>query len=48
MSVSNKFAEYISYGLPVILFSEGYMEKLLEDNECGIASQVLRNFVILF
>lgn len=39
MSVSNKFAEYISYGLPVILFSEGYMKKLLEDNECGIASQ---------
>lgn len=49
MSVSNKFAEYISYGLPVILFSEGYMEKLLEDNECGIASQdtsKLCNFIL--
>lgn len=39
MSVSNKFAEYISYGLPIVLFSEGYMKKLLEDNKCGISSQ---------
>lgn len=39
MSVSNKFAEYISYGLPVILFSEGYMKELLDNNECGVSSQ---------
>ena len=39
MSVSNKFSEYISYGLPIILTSEGYMKTLLEENECGIASQ---------
>jgi len=38
MSVSNKFAEYLSYGLPVILTSSGYMGELLEENECGINS----------
>ena len=30
MSVSNKFAEYLSYGLPIILTSEGYMKELIE------------------
>lgn len=39
MSVSNKFAEYLSYGLPIILTSDGYMKSLLEQNECGISSQ---------
>ena len=39
MSVSNKFAEYISYGLPIILTSEGYMKKLLEKYECGFSTQ---------
>ena len=38
MSVSNKFAEYLSYGLPIILTSEGYMKELIEKNRCGIAS----------
>jgi len=38
MSVSNKFAEYLSYGLPVVLTSGGYMGKLIEENECGINS----------
>lgn len=49
MSVSNKFAEYISYGLPVIMTSEGYMKTLLEKNKCGIATQnvdALVDFVI--
>ena len=39
MSVSNKFAEYLSYGLPIILTSDGYMKSLLAQNECGISSQ---------
>lgn len=39
MSVSNKFAEYISYGLPIIMTSEGYMKDLLEEEMCGLASQ---------
>lgn len=39
MSVSNKFAEYLSYGLPIILTSEGYMKSLIEKNECGISSK---------
>ena len=39
MSVSNKFAEYLSYGLPIILTSEGYMKSLIEKNECGISSR---------
>ena len=39
MSVSNKFAEYISYGLPIILTSEGYMKELIEKNKCGISSK---------
>lgn len=39
MGVSNKFAEYISYELPIILTSGGYMKSLLEKNDCGISSQ---------
>lgn len=39
MGVSNKFAEYISYGLPIALTSEGYMKMLLEENECGCSTQ---------
>ncbi|MGN1270366.1 MAG: glycosyltransferase family 4 protein [Clostridia bacterium] len=39
MGVSNKFAEYISYGLPIMLTSEGYMKKLLEENNCGLSTQ---------
>ncbi len=39
MGVSNKFAEYISFGLPIALTSEGYMKKLLEENECGYSTQ---------
>lgn len=39
MSVSNKFAEYISYRLPILLTSEGYMKTLIEKYECGFSSQ---------
>ncbi len=39
IGVSNKFAEYIAYGLPVILTSDGYMKKLVEENNCGISSK---------
>ena len=39
MSVSNKFAEYISYGLPLVITSSGYMEELVNENEIGISSR---------
>lgn len=39
MSVSNKFCEYISYGLPIVLTSGGYMKNLLEINNCGKSTQ---------
>lgn len=39
MSVSNKIWEYISYGLPVMLTSDGYMKELLEKNNCGMSTQ---------
>ena len=38
MSVSNKFAEYISYGLPVIVTCSGNMGKILKENKCGLGS----------
>lgn len=49
MSVSNKFAEYISYGLPIALTSEGYMKQLLKEHQCGISTQDMEemcNFII--
>ena len=39
MSVSNKFAEYLAYGLPIIITCDGNMKKILEVNNCGIGSQ---------
>ena len=38
MSTSNKFAEYLSNGLPVILTSGGFMGELIDKNNCGINS----------
>lgn len=38
MSVSNKFAEYLSYGLPIMLTSGGYMGELIDEYKCGINS----------
>ena len=49
MSVSNKFAEYSSYGLPIALTSEGYMKKLIVEHECGISTQNMEemaNFIV--
>lgn len=34
-SLSNKFFEYISSGLPVLTSLRGVTEKVIEDNECG-------------
>ena len=45
MSTSNKFAEYLSYGLPVVLTSGGYMGRLIEENECGINSNEVEEIV---
>lgn len=39
MSVSNKFAEYASYGLPILIYSGGYMKKLIQKSNCGFSSQ---------
>lgn len=39
MSVSNKFAEYLAYGLPIIITSDGNMKNILSKNKCGIGSQ---------
>ena len=38
MSVSNKFAEYLSYGLPVLMTSTGYMKSLIDEYQVGCAS----------
>lgn len=49
MSVSNKFAEYISYGLPVIITSGGYMKELLKNNNCGFSTHNMNkmcNYII--
>ncbi len=39
MSVSNKFCEYLSYGLPVIVTVGGYMKELVSKYNIGISSQ---------
>ncbi len=38
LSVSNKFSEYLSYSLPVVLTSTGYMKDLAIKNQVGFAS----------
>lgn len=38
MSVSNKFSEYLSYGLPVLMTSTGYMKELIDEYQVGCAS----------
>lgn len=43
MSVSNKFCEYISYGLPIVITSGGYMKEILEKFECGVSSNDICN-----
>ena len=41
-SISNKFAEYLCYGLPVIITSDGCMAEIIEKNEIGIASRDIK------
>ena len=38
MGAGNKFGEYLSYGLPLILTCEGVMETLIHEYNCGIMS----------
>ena len=38
MSVSNKFAEYLSYGLPIVITCLGNMKSILEEYNCGFGS----------
>lgn len=38
MSVSNKFGEYISYGLPILITCDGYMKKLIKKYNIGIGT----------
>ena len=45
MGASNKFAEYLSYGLPIILTSGGYMGELIDKYECGINSDSVKNIM---
>ena len=38
MSVSNKYAEYLSYGLPIVITCSGYMKCITEKYNTGISS----------
>lgn len=38
MSVSNKYSEYLSYGLPIVITSSGYMKEITEKYNVGISS----------
>ncbi len=38
MGAGNKFGEYLSYSLPVIVTCQGVMEKLVKEYDCGIMS----------
>ncbi len=38
MSVSNKYSEYLSYGLPIIITSSGYMKEITQQYKVGISS----------
>lgn len=39
VNIPNKFAEYLFYGLPIIITSDGSMAEIVEDNNIGIASR---------
>lgn len=45
MSVSNKFAEYLSHGLPIIITSSGYMKELVDKYNLGVASKNVNEIV---
>ena len=38
MNITNKFAEFLSYKLPIIVTVDGYMAKFVKENKCGIFS----------
>lgn len=38
MSVSNKFVEYLSYGLPIVITADGNMSKILDKSKSGFGS----------
>ena len=49
MSVSNKFCEYTSYGLPILITSFGYMETIIKKYQVGLASNnvdEIRDFIL--
>lgn len=49
MGVSNKFGEYLSHSLPVIVTCEGAMENLIHEYQCGIMSMDktrIANFIL--
>ena len=49
MSVSNKFCEYSSYGLPIVITCYGYMDSILKKYGIGLASDnanEIREFII--
>ena len=39
MGIPNKFPEYLSYSLPIVVTCDGYMPKLAKENNCGIGSR---------
>lgn len=39
VNIPNKFAEYLFYGLPIIITSDGSMAEIVENNNIGIASR---------
>ena len=45
MGASNKFAEYLSYGLPIILTSGGFMGELIDRFDCGISSNSIDEII---
>lgn len=38
ISVSNKFIEYLCYGLPMLIGIDGYMKDIAQKNNCGYAT----------
>ena len=49
MSVSNKYSEYLSYGLPIIITSSGYMKEITEKYNTGLSSDnedKISNYII--
>ena len=48
-SVSNKFCEYLSCGLPIVITSSGYMKEIIDKNKVGISSsnvEEIKRFIL--